>query len=497
MKFLYLFISTLLCSALAQEFTLPKLNINTNDVTCDNAQDLLAAAQSDLTRLKTFVEQDIPAAQNYAKCGTCRATRACNVAVSGPLSSLLQMQKSSKRKNKCSKVPQDCEKFVDQERSHLYNQLIADKLDKTTVMMLQIGSSSGEPIDTYNLCNVTLTNLETLSKYLDWVAKEITTKYINGDLPQRIQSINDAITKCASLPITFTGLIHRNYYDSNLPLKFASPNGKFEDYKVDFPQAFDVIPSVGVAFLGCDFNQQTPRFQDEVTNITLTGFTLRIIAPPNVGINLIQFQYIATISSRSGIYITTNSINKANDTDLQAVSAGGNPRTVTRSITPPAGLKNVQSFAFIRQYDFTPGQNTRLSVATSGDSKSLTYQFYQESIVNSVSATVLFWNGDDKSITPTIAEIPKSGRFTQGSGSRNFGVQLDISKYSNAPEAFFGLFQYEVYEGSGYRVKEWYSTDQSTATINFQTWYYTKVDWLRSNVLFSCRTSDKSKCLKQ
>ena len=102
MKFPYILVLLILSNTCAQDFTLPDLGINTDEITCQNADSLLATAESDLSRLESFVNQELADGKAAVQEATRLSQRICDSILEDQDKSLLEVQKPSKQSRSTS-----------------------------------------------------------------------------------------------------------------------------------------------------------------------------------------------------------------------------------------------------------------------------------------------------------------------------------------------------------------------------------------------------------
>ena len=455
------------------EFELPDLGINHQDPNCQNAADLVTAAYSDNNRLQSFVAQDLGQSIQNAQQALSLAQQACKIENNfRPQASLLQTQtSSSSSKSRLTTASQltvaleDLSTRMSPQQQHhksdLYNTLIATKAAQVSTMLVQVShrralsaqdSAStqdsagidGGSITLESACADAETNAQNLVDYLSYLNSQIAEQTLKVDLPQRISTLNAFIADCAA-PITQTGQLEKIYFNTASPLITKDKKVRTDDITITFPQAFASVPSVGIALTGVDVDKGTPSILIAVQTVTTTSLVVRVTANSGVAVYGVQFSYIATLSDRSGIYIATTSINNK-DTDLSKISgpqSSSAVRSATKALNPPSNLKNVKSIAFIRGFDFGNSKNARLTVLTSADSNSIAYQTWLDTTLNSVDTTVLFWSGNDASVSTKLTQTTAGGVQSQGSGDRSEKTVIDTGAYKSSPQMFLGLYHFD------------------------------------------------------
>ena len=509
-------VSSVLCG-----YQLPDLGINNQEPNCQNAADLLTAANSDISRLTKFVNQDLPQSIQNAQQALSLTQQACQIQNSlRPQASFLQTQissSSSKSRLASASVSQLNTALKDHstrmssqhqhDESDLHHTLIADKATKVSTMLLQLsdrrapspqdncGNDKSASID--SACANAKSTAQNLVDYLNYLSSQVTERSLNADLPQRISNLNKLIADCAA-PITQTGQFERVYYATPSPLATTANQVRTDDVTVTFNQAFASVPSVGIALTGLDIYRDSPNLQVVVLTVTTTSFVFRVTANPGVALYMVQVSYIATLSDRSGIYIVTTNLNKANDADLSKISApiAATPtRTLIRALTPPSNLKNVKSMAFIRSFEFGTGRNLRLEVFTSADSNSINYQTWSDTLLNGVATTILFWSGNDTSITTKSTATTVNGVLAQGSGLRSEKTVINTGAYTSSMQLFFGIYHFDGIVAGNYRLKQEISGTDSSKTLTSSAWSDTKLYQVVNGFVMSCSTINKAQCL--
>ena len=505
------------------EFELPDLGINHQDPNCQNAANLVTAANSDVARLQNFVAQDLAQSIQEAQQALSLTQQACKIENNlRPQASLLQTQtSSSSSKSRLTTASQLAVALEDlstrmspqqqHHKSNLYNTLIATKATQVSTMLVQVShrralsaqdsASAGAGVDGGSItldsaCTDAETNAQNLVDYLSYLNSQIADQTLKVDLPQRISTLNAFIADCAA-PITQTGQLEKIYFNTASPLVTKDKKVRTDDITVTFPQAFASVPSVGIALTGVDVDKETPSILIAVQTVTTKSLVVRVTANSGVAVYGVQFSYIATLSDRSGIYIATTSINKG-DADFNKISgpqSSSAMRGATKPLNPPSNLKNVKSIAFIRGFEFGNSRNARLTVFTSADSNSIVYQTWYDTTLNSVDTTVLFWSGNDASVSTKLTQTTYAGVQLQGSGERNEKTVIDTGAYKSSPQMFLGLYYFDGNVENNYRLRQSISGSDPKKTFTSSVWSDTRLYWVKTGIVMSCPTVNKATCL--
>ena len=530
---LLLLTSTVLCSynqdptpidESGYQFSLPDLGINYQEANCKNADALLAAANSDVARLTDFTNQDLAQSIQQAQQALSLTQQACQVQQKLKPATFLQAQKSSSSsKSRLALTSQLTVSLQDlstrmssqnnQQKSDLYHELIADKATHVSALLAQLAStqdsadssssSSAQDSNTVAEKSVTIdsacagaqSSAKNLVDFLSYLSGQITNYFLGSDLPQRIADIQAVAANCAA-PITQTGQVDKKYVSTSSPLATTGNKVRTDDITVTFSKPFASVPSVGIAIIGVDLEKAGPRMQLAVLSVNAASFVVRVTAVSGVPVYEVQFSYIATLSDKSGIYISTLTLEKSTDADLAKISSGSGQRTVTKALNPPANLQNVKSIAFLSTFDFGAGKYGRLSVSTSADSKSVTFTTWADTILLTAGATVVFWSGNDASVGTKLAGTAYAGVLQKGSGDRSQKVAVTTtSVYAGMPEVFFGIYYFDGANSANYRLRQTLSGTANSLAVTYTVWEDTQIYEVRTGFVMACQTVDKGRCL--
>lgn len=259
---------------------------------------------------------------------------------------------------------------------------------------------------------------------------------------------------------------------------------------ISFPIPFSEIPSVGVALIGLE--QTNAGFLNITTTISMvraTDFTLAISSSDSI-LTAVQISYIATISHRSGIYISTISINTS-QSDVSSSTAVYTDRKYSRAIAVPPGLANVTKIPFLQGL---VAMNTRVFLEIDQDG-SLSCRTWSDTVFYRADVTIIMYDPSNFAISEAQFG-PNQYLHTNLGAAPKLTATYNISfaNYTQTPALFLGFRYLDMANMYHYSLAQDIVKKDRVFTVNYVADQMTKIYGAIDFAILACSNSAKG-CL--
>jgi len=500
MKKACLLIFLLFTIALAEEnYELPDLGLTVEDPHCGNAEELLPLAQKDLERTSNFqtnTKQQIQYLTNALESTqkACELNQQPEEAIN-PLGSsmnniLLQMnsrkkgvKKSGFIQHKLAEPSKDASKL---------EKIVAEKMRASIALISQDMSSTQPNFGLPQHCRDLTQNLNDTLTYLQWVDEQL-TKVVDNLLPCRIDKLKSLIERCKHH--TQVGTWGKTYLGTNHIFEKDSEDLRSEDYTITFEEPFVEVPNVAISLTGFDVDKTFPGLFITIQDVTTSTFVIRIFAYAHVKLYMIQLSWIATISSKSGIYISHRKVDYKEDSEwLEKYQDPPGEKSITRTISHPTILNDPAIAIGVSGFLFDGSKNGRLQVDAQNidqEQFDLVIKTWWDSILYSASVYILHYDKVVGVKGVYIQESSSGATLYNGSEERTeeFKAKIDANCCGSIV-AWTGLKKIDIDDEANYRFKAETTITavenrQYDLSIKYNTWADTKIWSVAANIFYT------------
>jgi hypothetical protein len=296
---------------------------------------------------------------------------------------------------------------------------------------------------------------------------------ISDYLPQRKDQIRTLDCGCQNH--TQAGTWEKHYGDH----EFAVDTETLvtEDYNVVFEVPFAEVPSVAISLKGWDVGQAHPAIRVLVTDVTQGSFTFRAFGYPHTAIKWLEVAWMATISSRSGVWVGGYGINYKDDPEWAAKYQGTTERIMNVQAVHPVALENPGMVIGITGFNFDGLADGRLAVENTkidGKGGNLEFKTWWNTTLFEAYVTTLHYSKNDKFAASVDKSTVEGGSLWNAIGQRMEEDKVLTNSFPPSPVLWYGMKKIDFLKGSDYIVQmdtAWESHyGDNYLDVKFTTW---------------------------
>ena len=284
--------------------------------------------------------------------------------------------------------------------------------------------------------------------------------------------------------VTRTGVFEKVYWGTTHPFVSKRNSEQSETVWVSFPSPFSEVPSVGITLSGIDMDDPNPGVKISVEKVTTEGFYIKIVIFPNVSLYMIQIDWIATISSKSGIYILTLKDDSNSPAFKKLSTTFYTERPIEYTFDYPRAMTNPGVTVGISGFRMN-SKNARIKVSPSSveaNKFKVTVTTWYDTALYYVGATILVYEKDCMhGVFETKSAI--TGVLHNGSGERMEKFEQSIN-IKNAI-TWTGISYLDMVTGYNFRLTEKATVNGEKINAVMKTWSDSKVYHAKANIFYT------------
>ena len=363
----------------------------------------------------------------------------------------------------------------------------SNQVEKAIFDKIQAVMESMSKFDSLENCMTSYKIMNDLVDFITSLKAEIKQDLLEEFLPERTQELQDYIKTCKDeAPVTQAGIFTKVYMGTGHEFENGQNIERKESYEIIFEEAFHQLPEVAITLRGFELDYRESGIKLVLGEVTHSGFTFTVYAPPKARLYRFSMGWLATISEKSKIQVYRYSFDAQKDANFAKISQGEGERGMTFPIKFNSTYNNPGVISTLSGFRFSSDKNIRLrtdAIDIKPNGANIKIVTWADTLLLATDLNVIVF---ERTETQNFGEIRTD---VNGPLARNEGERIEIEYVKNVPTTTLVTWPtitlIDFLYGDDYIVNLDTVAENDAIKVTIKTWSDSKLYHLTSDILYT------------